>query len=71
VHSETKQTQLERRVAAAQLRRPSPAELHDAFLWAERRQVSKTAQVSLFGNAYEVDPALVGVRVELLFDPST
>jgi putative transposase len=69
VHSETKQTQLERRVAAAQLRRPSPAELHDAFLWAERRQVSKTAQVSLFGNAYEVDPALVGVRVELLFDP--
>ena len=38
-------------------------------MWAEKRLVSKTASVSLFGNDYEVDPALVGVRVELLFDP--
>ena len=69
VHRETKQTPLERRLAAAALRRASPTELHDAFLWSERRRVSKTASVSLFGNAYEVDPALVGVRVDLLFDP--
>lgn len=68
-HSETKQTPLERRLAGRQLRRPTPAELHQAFLWAEKRLVSKTASVSLFGNDYEVDPALVGVRVELLFDP--
>jgi putative transposase len=68
-HSETKQTPLERRLAGRRLRRPTPAELHQAFLWAEKRLVSKTASVSLFGNDYEVDPALVGVRVELLFDP--
>jgi putative transposase len=68
-HGETKQTPLERRLTATPLRRPSPAELHEAFLWSERRLVSKTARISLFGNRYEVDPALVGVRVELLFDP--
>lgn len=69
LHGETKQTPLERRLTATPLRRPSPAELHEAFLWSERRLVSKTARISLFGNRYEVDPALVGVRVELLFDP--
>lgn len=69
LHRETKQTPLERRLAAAQLRRPSPAELHEAFLWSETRLVSKTASVGLFGNQYEVDPALVGARVQLLFDP--
>lgn len=68
-HSETGQTPLERRLAGRQLRRPLPAELHDAFLWSETRLVAKTASVGLFGNHYEVDPALVGVRVQLLFDP--
>jgi putative transposase len=51
------------------LRRPSPAELREAFLWCETRLVTKTRSVSLFGNHYEVDPALVGLRVQLLFDP--
>jgi len=69
VHSETEQTPLERRLAGRQLRRPSPAELREAFLWSETRMVTKTCSVSLHGNHYEVDPALVGVRVELLFDP--
>lgn len=69
VHSETGQTPLDRRLAGRQLRRPSPAELHEAFLWSETRLVTKTSSVSLYGNHYEVDPALVGVRVELLFDP--
>ena len=68
-HSETGQTPLERRLAGRQLRRPSPAELHQAFLWAEKRRVTKTCSVSLFGNDFEVDPALIGVWVELLFDP--
>ena len=68
-HSETGQTPLERRLAGRQLRRPSPAELHQAFLWAEKRRVTKTYSVGLFGNDYEVDPALIGVWVELLFDP--
>ena len=69
VHSETGQTPLERRMAGAPLRRPSPAELREAFLWSETRRVSKTHSVSLLGNHYEVDPALAGARVELLFDP--
>jgi hypothetical protein len=38
-------------------------------LWAECRQVTKQALVSLFGNRYQVDPALVGATVELVFDP--
>ncbi len=69
VHSETGQTPLDRRLAGGQLRRPSPTELHEAFLWSETRLVTKTSSVSLYGNHYELDPALVGVRVELVFDP--
>jgi putative transposase len=65
----TGQTPLDRRLAGRRLRRPSPAELHEAFLWSETRLVTKTCSVSLYGNHYEVDPALVGVRVELVFDP--
>jgi hypothetical protein len=48
---------------------PTPAQLREAFLWAEGRTVTKTATVSLHGNTYQVDPALVGHRVELVFDP--
>jgi len=38
-------------------------------LWSETRTVTKTATVSLFANSYEVDAALVGRKVELVFDP--
>ena len=48
---------------------PTPAELHEAFLWSAVRVVTKTAQVSLYGNSFEVDAALVGRRVELVFNP--
>ena len=48
---------------------PTPAALREAFLWSEHRLVAKTATVSLHGNTYEVDAALVGRRVELVFDP--
>ena len=48
---------------------PSPEALHEAFLWSERLRVTKTATVSLFDNVFEVDPALVGHQVELVFDP--
>ena len=34
------------------------------------RTVTKTAGVSLHGNTYTVDPALVGYRVELRYDPA-
>jgi putative transposase len=48
---------------------PTPAQLHEAFLWSQRRTVTKTATISLHGNSYEVDAALVGRRVEVVFDP--
>jgi putative transposase len=69
VHSETNATPLERFATAAQLRYPSSEQLHEAFLWSESRTVTKTATVSLFTNIYEVDAALVGRKVELVFDP--
>jgi putative transposase len=70
VHSETGQTPMERFLAGeVPPRLPTPAELREAFLWAEHRQVTKQAMVSLFGNRYQVDPALVGATVELVFDP--
>ena len=68
-HSETGETPLERQMRGRKLRRPSPAELREAFLWSASRTVDKTAAVAMFGNHYEVDPALVGTRVELIFDP--
>jgi putative transposase len=69
VHSETGQAPMERFLAGVPPRLPTPAELREAFLWAECRQVTKQAMVSLFGNSYQVDPALVGATVELVFDP--
>jgi putative transposase len=69
VHSETGQTPLARFTATDPPVIPTPAALHEAFLWSERRLVAKTATVSLHGNTYEVDAALVGRRVELVFDP--
>ncbi len=70
VHSETKATPLERFLAGGAPLLPEPALLHEAFLWSEWRTVtSNTAQVSLFGNRFEVDAALAGRRIELVFDP--
>lgn len=68
VHSETKMTPLER-FCSATPRYATAEQLHEAFLWSEARTVTKTATVSLFSNSYEVDPALVGRKVELVFDP--
>lgn len=69
VHSETGQTPLERWSAGDPPRMPSQTQLREAFLWSEWRTVTKTATVNLHGNHYEVDTALVGRRVELVFDP--
>lgn len=66
---ETGKTPLERFGSGGPPRYASAAELREAFLWCERRSVAKTATVSLHGNRYEVDAALVGRTVELLFDP--
>jgi putative transposase len=69
VHSETGQTPLARFDANGAPPLPTPALLREAFLWSVERTVTKTATVSLHGNQYEVDAALVGRKVELVFDP--
>jgi len=71
VHSETGQAPLARWAAGISepLPLPAPAQLHEAFMWSERRTVRKTATVSLHGNLYQVDASLVRCTVELVFDP--
>ena len=71
VHSETGQAPLARWAAGVPdpLPLPSPAQLHEAFRWSERRTVRKTATVSLHGNLYQVDASLVRRVAELVFDP--
>jgi len=68
IHSETGQAPIER-YCAATARHATPEELREAFLWAKPRTVTKTATVSLHANTYEVDAALTGRSVTLLFDP--
>jgi putative transposase len=69
VHSETGHPPLARWHAGGPFPLPTPDALAEAFLWEAQRTVSKTALVSLQGNTYQVDPLLVGHRVELVFDP--
>jgi putative transposase len=69
VHSEIGHPPLARWHAGGPFGLPTPAALAEAFLWEAHRTVSKTALVSLQGNTYQVDPLLVGHRVELVFDP--
>ncbi len=69
IHTETQQAPLARFLAAGPPV-PVPADLlTEAFRWGEWRTVTKTGLVSLQGNQYEVDPALAGSKVELVFDP--
>jgi putative transposase len=69
VHSETGETPIARLLSGGTPTLPSPEQLHEAFLWSETRMVTKVATVSLHGNVYEVDAALVGSKVEVVFDP--
>ncbi len=69
VHAETGETPQDRFTVGGPHRAAEPARLVDAFRWSAHRKVTRTATVSLEGNAYSVDPALVGRRVELRFDP--
>jgi putative transposase len=68
-HRETGEPPAERFLAGGSPRYATARELREAFLWSERRTVTKTATVSLHANTYEVDDALVGRTVELRFDP--
>ncbi|MHB1712114.1 MAG: DDE-type integrase/transposase/recombinase [Acidimicrobiales bacterium] len=69
VHSETKARPIERFLGGGPPKVPTSELLHEAFLWAETRLVTKTSTISLHGNSFEVDACLVGRRIELLFDP--
>jgi putative transposase len=69
VHSETKAEPLARWMAGAPFPVPQSADLAEAYRWSEHRRVAKTATVSLHGNRYQVEPELVGHKVELVFDP--
>ena len=68
-HAETGQAPIERFEAGGPPRQANPARLAEAFRWSVTRKVTRTATVPLQGNAYGVDPALVGRRVELRYDP--
>ena len=61
MHSETRATRVQRYHARGRTpaTRPDPGLLLRAFLWREQRRVTSTATVSLHGNRYELDAALV------------
>lgn len=71
IHTSTGQAPLQRWLAGPTSLRdaPDPDALAEAFLWTVTRTVTATRTVSLHGNRYEVDPALVGRRVALVYDP--
>ena len=51
------------------LRRVDPLVLQQAFLRSAEAKVDKTACISVQGNTYEVEPALVRCKVEIRYDP--
>ena len=69
VHAETGQTPIQRFTSHGPLHAVEPSLLREAFRWSVMRRVTSTTSVSLAGNRYSVDPALIGRRVELRFDP--
>ncbi len=69
VHAETNETPIARFEAQGPHRQADPERLKEAFRWSVTRKVTRTATVPLEGNAYAVDPVLVGRRVELRYAP--
>lgn len=69
VHATTGETPIGRFEADGPHRVAPPERVEEAFRWSVTRKVTKTASVSLEGNTYAVDPALVGRRVELRYVP--
>lgn len=68
-HAETGQTPISRFTSHGPLHAAEPSLLREAFRWSVLRKVTRTASVSLAGNRYALDPALIDRRVELRFDP--
>ena len=71
VHTETGEAPIDRLLGSGPPALPTPEALHEAFLWSETRTVTKTATVSLHGNSFEVDAALVGRAWRWSSTPST
>ena len=69
IHAETAESPIERFERGGPHRGADPERLVQAFRWSVTRKVTRTATVSLEGNTYAVDPALVARRVELRYDP--
>lgn len=69
MHAETKKAPIARFLEAGPPTLPEAAIVREAFRWSVTRRVTKTATVSLYANRYEVDPGLIGRKVELRFDP--
>ncbi|GAB3570824.1 DDE-type integrase/transposase/recombinase [Spelaeicoccus albus] len=72
IHSTTGQTPIDRWTAGWTHRQPDrrhPDVIVEAFRWSATRTVTKSATVSLQSNTYQVDPLLVGQRIELTYDP--
>jgi putative transposase len=69
VHAETGQSPIQRFTSHGPLHAVEPSLLREAFRWSVMRRVTSTASISLAGNRYSVDEALIGRRVELRFDP--
>lgn len=67
-HAETGETPIDR-WQTRPIIVPDPARIAAAFRWTATRKVTTTATISLEGNTYSVDPALVGQRVEVRYDP--
>jgi len=68
-HAETGETPISRFEKGGPHRQASPGQLREAFRWSVTRKATRTATVPREGNAYAVDPALTGRRVELRYDP--
>lgn len=69
VHAETGEPPIRRFLSQGPHAVVEPSLLREAFRWAVQRRVTRTASVSLAGQRYAVDPALVDRQVELRFDP--
>lgn len=68
-HAETHETPIVRFERGGPHRGVDTERLREAFRWSVTRKVTRTATVPLEGNAYGVDSALVGRRVELRYEP--
>lgn len=68
-HAETNEPPIERFERTGPKRAVEADRLREAFRWSVTRKVTRTASVPFEGNAYAVDPSLIGRRVELRYDP--